>query len=337
MIRKILAAILLLLAAAILLVALWPQLFGLQSTPIIAQVVSLRGLDVAIALALLVVLGLLALGWRAARRFLGSLVLLLLVFCLLSVAILSTRGFGSSPTVAKASGDITVLSWNTKGDAPGVEEIAKLALAEHADVIALPETTQDTGYQISLAMKAAGRPMWVLSGTHGNVYQSHATTLLISATLGAYKAVDTEGDTSVLASVIAEPVDGSGPTIVAVHAVSPKPDEMANWRADLKFLSGRCSGSNLIMAGDFNSTLDELSSLSTKPGADFGQCTDAGYAMKSAAVGSWPTNIPTLLGAQIDHVLYTSGWHAISFQVIQSEDLAGSDHRPILTVLAPDK
>jgi endonuclease/exonuclease/phosphatase (EEP) superfamily protein YafD len=189
--------------------------------------------------------------------------------------------------------------------------------------------------QISLAMKAAGRPMWVLSATHGNVYQSHATTLLISSALGEYQAVHTEGDTGVLASIIAKPVDGSGPTLVAVHAVSPKPDEMRNWRADLAYLSGRCTGSNLIMAGDFNSTLDELSSLRTGSGADFGECKDAGYAMKSAAIGSWPTNLPALLGAQIDHVLYTPAWHAISFQVIQSEDQAGSDHRPIVTTLAP--
>jgi endonuclease/exonuclease/phosphatase family metal-dependent hydrolase len=110
---------------------------------------------------------------------------------------------------------------------------------------------------------------------------------------------------------------------------------MRNWRADLTFLSQRCSGANLIMAGDFNSTLDELSTLSTKPGSDFGQCSDAGYASKSAAVGSWPTNLPPLLGAQIDHVMYTSEWQVASFTVIQAEDAAGSDHRPILTVLAP--
>jgi endonuclease/exonuclease/phosphatase (EEP) superfamily protein YafD len=335
MIRKVLAAILLLVAAGILLVALWPQLFGLQSAPVIAQVVSLRGLDVAIAIALIIVLGLIALAWRNARRFFGSLVLLLIVFCLLSVAILSVRGFGGSQTATKAPSDVTVLSWNTEGDAPGAPEIAKLALAEHADVVALPETTQQTGYEVSLIMKAAGRPMWVYSGTHGTVYQSHATTLLISAAMGEYSVDSSEGDTSVLASIIAKPADGNGPTIVAVHAVSPKPDEMRNWRADLAFLSQRCSGGNLIMAGDFNSTLDELSSLSTKSGADFGQCSDAGYASKSAAIGSWPTSLPTLLGAQIDHVMYTSSWHTVSFRVIQNEDLAGSDHRPIVAILAP--
>jgi endonuclease/exonuclease/phosphatase family metal-dependent hydrolase len=184
-------------------------------------------------------------------------------------------------------------------------------------------------------MKAAGHPMWVYSATHGTVYQSHATTLLIAASLGEYHAVNTEGDTGVLASIIAKPNDGDGPTIVAVHAVSPKPDEMRNWRADLKFLAQRCAGANLIMAGDFNSTLDELSTLSSKSGADFGECKDAGYQAKSGAIGSWPTNLPPLLGAQIDHVMYTSAWHVVSFRVIEAEDQAGSDHRPIVAVLAP--
>lgn len=337
MIRKVLAAILLLVSAAILLVALWPEVFGLQSAPVVAQVVSLRGLDVGIALVFVIVFGLVAIGWRSARRFFGSLVILLLVFCLLSVAILSTRGFGGSTSAAKSSSDITIMSWNTEGDGPGAGEIARVALAEHAEVVALPETTLATGVDVAELMKAGGRPMWVYSGTHGNIYQSHATTLLISVALGKYTVDTHDGDTSVLASIIARPDNGTGPTIVAVHAVSPKPDEMLNWRSDLKFLSSRCTGANLIMAGDFNSTLDELESLSTKSGADFGQCRDAGAASRAAAIGSWPTSLPPLLGAQIDHVMYTSAWRAVSMKVIENEDQAGSDHRPIVVVLAPSK
>jgi endonuclease/exonuclease/phosphatase family metal-dependent hydrolase len=89
------------------------------------------------------------------------------------------------------------------------------------------------------------------------------------------------------------------------------------------------------MAGDFNSTLDELNSLSTKPGSDFGQCTDAGHASHSAAIGTWPTSLPALLGAQIDHVMYTSEWRVVAMHVIRTEDNAGSDHRPIVATLAP--
>lgn len=335
MIRNILFGILLVAAAAVLLVAAWPQLFGLTDAPIVAQVVSLRGLDVAIALALVLAFAFVALSWRGGRRWLGALIALLLVFSIASVGVLATRGFGGSTVSKKTAADVTVLSWNTSGGKPGVAGIATLALAEHADVIALPETTQLTGFEIATLMKAHGRPMWVYSATHGYTYQSHSTTLLISAALGKY-SVDTEdGDTSVLSSIIARPTSGTGPTIVAVHAVSPRQHEMLNWRADLAFLSQVCSRSNVIMAGDFNSTLDELDTFATKAGANFGSCTDSGSAAHAGSLGTWPTSLPQLLGAQIDHIMYSPAWRVVAMRVIGTEDKAGSEHRPIVATLAP--
>jgi endonuclease/exonuclease/phosphatase (EEP) superfamily protein YafD len=332
---KIIAVVLVVAAAAVLLVAAWPELFGLADAPIIAQVVSLRGVDIVIALTLAVVFAILALIWRGGRRFVGALIVLLLTFGVASFGILAVRGFGGSKPGTTDASDVTVLSWNTDGGKPGVATIARLALAEHADVISLPETTQLTGFDIAKVMKAHGRPMWVYSAAHGYVYQSHATTVLISAALGRY-SVDTEhGDTSVLSSIIARPDVGTGPTIVAVHAVSPKPHEMLNWRSDLAFLAKTCAGPNLIMAGDVNSTLDQLHTFAPKPGADFGGCSDAGAAAHAASIGSWPTALPELLGAQIDHVLYTSAWKTVAMRVIGTEDSAGSDHRPIVATLAP--
>jgi endonuclease/exonuclease/phosphatase (EEP) superfamily protein YafD len=334
MTRPIVTVVLAVLLSAILLVFIWPQLFGLEAAPVIAQVVALRGLDVAIAVAAIVALLLLA-AWKPARRFALTLTIPFVVFALASVAILGARGLGD-PAASKAPSDITVLSWNTRGGAPGADAIAKLALAEHADVVTLPETTQSMGVEIEQIMSAAGEPMWVLSRTHGLIYGSHATTLLVSSALGKYSADNSVGDTSVSSSVIAKPDDGIGPTLIAVHAVSPKPQEMRNWSSDLHFLSTICKGSNVIMAGDFNSTLDNLQSLSTKSGADFGQCTDSGAASHGAAIGSWPTNLPELLGAQIDHVMYGSAWKVSSMHVIGTEDSAGSDHRPIVATLAPN-
>jgi endonuclease/exonuclease/phosphatase (EEP) superfamily protein YafD len=335
MVRNILFGVLVVVAAAALLVAAWPQLFGLTDAPIVAQVVSLRGLDVAIALVLAVAFALVAISWHGGRRLLVTLISLLLVFCVASIGLLAMRGVGGGTAQSTTASDVTVLSWNTAGGKPGVTTIASLALAEHADVIALPETTQLTGYDIAKVMKAHGRPMWVYSATHGVVYESHATTLLVSAALGRYTVDTTHGDTSVLSSIIARPDNGTGPTIVAVHAVSPKPHEMLNWRADLKFLSTVCTGSNVIMAGDFNSTLDELDTFAARSGANFGGCIDSGYAGHTAAIGSWPTELPELLGAQIDHVMFTPAWRVVAMHVIGTEDNAGSDHRPIVATLAP--
>jgi endonuclease/exonuclease/phosphatase (EEP) superfamily protein YafD len=335
MVRTVLAVIIAAVAAAVLLVAAWPQLFGLQDSPIIAQVVSLRGLDIVIAVALVLVLLLMMIWWRGGRRFITALVVVLAVFSLASFGVLAVRGFGGAGTATRSASDVTVLDWNTKGSKPTAKGISTLALAEHADVIALPETSQATGIAVAALLKAAGRPMWVYSGAQGGNFQAHATTLLISAALGRYKVDSSVGDTSVTSSLIARPDSGTGPTIVAVHAVSPRPGEMRNWRADLAFLAKACTGQNVIMAGDFNSTLDGLSAHRAVSGAQFAQCFDAGLAAHSAAVGSWPTNLPALLGAQIDHVMYTSAWKTLSMHVITTEDGAGSDHRPIVAILAP--
>jgi endonuclease/exonuclease/phosphatase (EEP) superfamily protein YafD len=332
---KILGGVVIAATAAILVVAVWPAWFGLTDAPVVAQVVALRGLDVAIAGVLMILFLLLALVWRGGRRFLGALVALLLAFCAASIGILGVRGFGGGAVPAKTASELTVLSWNTEGGRPGAAAIARLALAEHADVIVLPETTHLTGGAVERIMAAAGHPMWVYWAAHGDVYESHATTLLMSASLGEYRVDTSHGDTSVLSSIIARPADGTGPTIVAVHAVSPKPGEMRNWRSDLAFLAKTCTGPNLIMAGDFNSTLDELRTLASRSGADFGACTDAGNAAHTAAVGTWPTALPALLGAQIDHVLYTSAWKVVAVRVIATEDNAGSDHRPVVATLAP--
>jgi endonuclease/exonuclease/phosphatase family metal-dependent hydrolase len=89
------------------------------------------------------------------------------------------------------------------------------------------------------------------------------------------------------------------------------------------------------MAGDFNSTLDALNAHSTRAGSNFGECDDAAFARHGAANGTWPTSLPMVLGAQIDHVMTTDNWKPVSMKVIGTEDESGSDHRPIVVTLAP--
>src|ERR1700709_2680607 len=107
MVRTFLAVVVALIAAAILVVAAWPQLFGLQDAPIIAQVVSLRGLDIAIAIALILVLLLALIWWRRGRRFLTVLIGMLAVFALASAGILAVRGFGGDTPAAHGGVHVT--------------------------------------------------------------------------------------------------------------------------------------------------------------------------------------------------------------------------------------
>jgi len=313
----------------------WPQLFGLARAPLAAQVVSLRGLGIAVAVVLAVALTLIALLARSARRFAASLAVLLLAFGAINGVVLATRGFGSIAFETKSDASVTVLSWNTLGDAPGAEVIADLALQSGADILTLPETTNETGIAIAEIMKAAGTPMWVYTVAYDQVSKARSTTLLVSAELGEYTVDESAETTAVLPTVVATPKDGTGPTIISVHTVAPIPPMMVVWQQDLAWAAAACAGDNVIMAGDFNATLDHLGDIQHAPGATLGNCADAGLASDNAAVGTWPTALPALLGAPIDHVMTTANWSVTGMRVIQSVDGNGSDHRPLLVQLTP--
>ena len=339
MTRRFFAAAIVVIVAAALLIAVWPQLFGLERQAGIAQLVSLRGLAALIAGVGVVALLLIALVSRRARRLAASIALLLLLFTGVTAAVLATRGATPAGFQTKADADLTVLSWNTLGDSPGAAEIARLAVSQHADIVTLPETSLATAQAVAQLMTEAGSPMRELHVSFDQVAKSHTTSLLISTKLGVYRVDADHGSTKTLPSVVAVPVDGDGPTIVAAHPVSPVPGEMANWREGLDWLAQRCAaGHDVILAGDFNSTLDHYAGLGTATASgegDLGVCHDGARAEGSAAVGTWPTSLPAQLGAPIDHVMASEGWTFVGFRVIGSEDGAGSDHRPIVAQLRP--
>jgi endonuclease/exonuclease/phosphatase (EEP) superfamily protein YafD len=108
---------------------------------------------------------------------------------------------------------------------------------------------------------------------------------------------------------------------------------MGNWRSDLDWLSTACDGKNVIMAGDFNSTIDHLAGFAREPGTTIGRCADAGIQSGNGAVGTWPSSVPALIGAPIDHVMATSNWSVAGMRVVQNLDGMGSDHRPIVVQL----
>ncbi|MDJ0339313.1 endonuclease/exonuclease/phosphatase family protein [Cryobacterium sp. PH31-O1] len=346
MLSRLLRALVFIGAAVFLLVLTWPQAFGLHNTWVVAHLVSFRAIAVIGAGVGIILMGLLRF-IHPLRRTLGMAMVLLALFAVANVGILVSRGFIASSVLAAEpgneadAGSVTILSWNTLGDAPGAEVIADLAVAQNADVVTLPETTEETGILIAEAMRDAGRPMWVHTLAFDLISKARSTTLLISPDLGDYVVSNAAGsgppgNTNVLPTVVAEPADGSGPTIVAVHAVAPIQYEMSNWRSDLDWLATQCQGENVIMAGDFNSTLDHLAGrASGGTGTVLGNCADAALSADAASVGTWPTSVPALLGSPIDHVMATTNWSVTALQVLESLDDAGSDHRPIVATLTP--
>ena len=335
MFRRLLAAALLVGLSIALIVFAWPQLFRLQTMAGVAQLVSLRGTAVIAAAVLVLAFFLLALAAPRTRRFASSIALIFLVFALINGAVIASRGLGNTSFETAGDNDLTVLTWNTLGDAPGAKAIAELALESGADIVVLPETTEELSVEVAQAMRTAGSPMQSLTYAYDVVSKARSTSLLVSDSLGAYEFDSSSRTTSTLPSVVAKPVDGAGPTIIAVHSVAPIPGEMRNWRVDLEWVRDACQGDNVIMAGDFNATIDHFAGLATVDGATVGECVDAGDASNNAALGTWPTSLPSLAGAPIDHVMQTLNWSVTGMRVVETHDKYGSDHRPVIVQLTP--
>lgn len=327
----ILGWLLALVIGACLVVAAWPQGFGLEQAPVVAQVVSMRVGVGGIALVLAALL-LTLVGWRRIRPFVLAVVSMLAVFSLVSFGIHASRGLDDTQRI-DASEDLVVLSWNTLGDEPGAEEIARVIDETGADVVMLPETTLPLGVGVAELLRAADKRFWVHTTDYSPSYGALNTTLLISAELGTYTTDLEIGGTRTLPTVVARPDDGEGPVLVSAHPVAPVPQQMRNWRADLEFVAGLCAdGASVIMGGDFNSTLDHWASLGVE-GGDLGTCRDTASQVGAGAVGTWPTWAPPWLGAQIDHVLATPDWEPVAARVLTGLDDVGTDHRPVVVQL----
>lgn len=317
-------------------VVTWPQFFRLERTFPFAQIVAARPVLV-VAFAVVAILAVLLMLVRPARAFAASILVVAVVASGANAAILTVRGLGADEMPAPTADSIRVMTWNTAGEATDPALIARTAIAMQVDIVALPETTADTGTQVAVAMREGGSPMWVHHEDFEG-WDANWTTLLISPELGDYAVVDSvaggTSNTSIVPSVVAMPVNGEGPIVVAAHAVAPREDEMSLWRRDLQWLADQCASENVIMAGDFNATVDHMSRLGVGDG-DLGRCRAATVETGNGAVGTWDTRWPALLGVPIDHVMATPAWTPTGSVVLTSLDGQAGDHRPVIVQYEP--
>lgn len=335
MFSRLARTILLVVATVFLVACLWPQIFGLSRTNPFAFFVASRGASTVVAIISVVVISLLGVLGRRVRRALRIALVWFVVFATCSALLVYQSGWKDTPTPQTeppTAGTITVLSWNTMGGKAGAETIAAAAIDAGADVVALPETTAETGAAVAALMAGSGKPVTVLSAKFDDVYKAHSTVVLISRSLGDYRLDTTVGDTSTSPSLVAVPTTTGRPTIVVAHAIAPEAGKFELWRSDLTWLADRCKQPNVIMAGDFNASIDNVSGLGPAP---MGNCGDVAFKLGGSSIGTWPTALPTLLGAQIDHVFYSAEWKPVGFRVITNQPSSSSDHRPIVATLIP--
>jgi endonuclease/exonuclease/phosphatase (EEP) superfamily protein YafD len=317
----------------------WPSFFRVERMFPIVQIIAFRSMILVGFAAVTVVLLLIAL-IRPIRRFALVIAMIAVIATAGNAVIVVSRGLGTDTLPEKTADSIRVMTWNTAGDATSPTSVAQIAVAMEADIVTLPETTIETGEQVAIAMRDLGHPMWAHHAEFGeNGWDARSTTLLISPDLGDYAVIDSSVDgtinTSTVPSAVAMPVDGDGPIIVAAHAVAPRREYMDSWRSDLKWLADQCGDNeNVIMAGDFNATIDHMGRLGMA-GGTLGHCHDVASETGNGSVGTWSTSLPGLLGAPIDHVMASEDWVPVGSIVLRSLDGSGSDHRPLIVQLEP--
>ncbi len=285
----------------------------------VAQAVSFRAV-VGLGLAGLGGL-LLAAPWTRTR--LAPLAVVLLIGALAQAAVLGTRSWSRSAGT-EGPRDLTVLTYNLRWDSVPPATVARLARGHGADVIVLPETSPSSVAQVAQLLVAETWAWWYAAGSRPA--DGGGTGVLVSSSVGTYRVGDDLH--SAHGSIVLAPVSGAGPTIVAAHPVAPSSrGQMGPWRTETEQVAAVCRRTpDVVVAGDLNSTVDHPALAAASP------CVDAAVLAGRGAVGTWPTTLPSWLGAPIDHVLVDGRrWRVLEVQVL---DETGSDHRPLVARLA---
>lgn len=318
----------LVLGAALAVIAVWPQLVGAQRLQVVAQLIPFRG-PLALAFAVLAAIAALVAVLRRRWAVSAALAIVLAAAAIGNGAVLLTRGFGGST----ADGEVVVAAWNTYGGGASPDSIARLVRETGADVVVLPETDAVAAATVIDILSGDGIAMTAVTREADPGDDPIPTSLLLAASMGPYALDESAGSTPGVPSGVYRPVGGDGPTIVAAHPLPPLPLIMTEWTEGMDWVAAQCTGPDVILAGDLNSTLDHLAGLGEGE-ATVGGCRDAAADAGAAALGTWPVRLPTGLAAPIDHVLVGSAWDVRSFEVRTDFDTAGSDHRPIVATLS---
>jgi endonuclease/exonuclease/phosphatase (EEP) superfamily protein YafD len=301
--------------AAIL--ALAPDLLHLEKFYPLPMLLAMRPVGAVCLMLVAVVIGVARPGWWP------SAVVLAAVVCGAATFVIFSRMVPSDSVGALSPGPegrtLTVLSFNVYEGRANVTSLADTISAERPDLVVLPEAGERYRQLLLASVGNLGYHSWTtgrpderdVDGIVVLAARSLGTpTVRVLAHQAKFAWMELSG--GLLGTV----------RVVAVHTAAPVMGSVRAWRADLATLSNWCQPATtpVMLVGDFNATLDhrELRSVG---------CTDVAAATGRGVTGTWPTSLPSWLGAQIDHVLVGGGVTPGGAQVL---DLPGSDHRAIL-------
>lgn len=308
---------------------------GLGQSDGAAQLIGMRGLLACglLVLALLCVLAARGPRRRSAAKPAAAFAAVLVLVALAHVGVLVSRGVGAGevPTAATAQpGNITVLALNVHS-AADADAVIDAVRDSGADVLALSEVASWWRDRIEERLEKAGLDFTMFTG-ESTGSPARGSVLFVSADLGPYVGVPTP----FLGVVRVEAADGAGPPFAVVHPRSlpripflgSSPDRMEDWRSDTAVIAQVAADMpGGVIAGDVNATVDHLP-LSGLSGYD-----DAATIAGIGGFATFPSWLPGLLGASIDHVLVDTS--ALTVGEAGFLRIAGTDHRALVVRVAP--
>ncbi|WP_161632149.1 endonuclease/exonuclease/phosphatase family protein [Nakamurella lactea] len=305
------------------LAGLFARPIGFSGLPLVAQAISFKlllGLGAG-AIAVLVAVGAAIRGRLRSATVLTICVALLATGAIFGVTVVA-RGSG---TAAVADPDLTVVEFNTLDTATTPAQLAELVRRSDADIVMLPEADRASTTAAADLLGAAGLDFEVFSMSTPEPYPLPVSAM-VRRSLGGYRQA--QGPDLLYGSLRLEPIGDSpsAPTIIAVHPVGPSiGSTLSGWRSESKTVTGLCTpGSNVIVAGDFNATVDH-------PAFAELTCADAADQAGAGGSGTWPSWLPSALAAPIDHVIVDpQRYRGVAAWTVRT---GGSDHRALVVQL----
>ncbi len=240
------------------------------------------------------------------------------VVSLVGIALLLPRAL---PVVQPgATGEVvTVAVVNVRIGAADVERVARIALEQDVDLLAVVEATPDASDAL-----VAG-PVGAALSTHENATTTVGGIVLARGQLTPLAGLPHAGGTPDVRWVAP---GGTNVPVTTLHATAPiGPSSTARWRDGIARTPLPEAGPSLVL-GDFNATIDHATfrALLTAGWRDAASAVGGGLALTYDGVLDASPGLPMA----IDHVLVGPGVAVLSFG---THDVPGTDHRLLVATL----
>ncbi|GAA3128374.1 endonuclease/exonuclease/phosphatase family protein [Streptomyces rectiviolaceus] len=223
-----------------------------------------------------------------------------------------------------AVADIRVMASNVEFGR-GTQGLIKAVRKEKPDLLFVPECDYTCSDTLRDELPRSDYPYRTASEAGG------AEGSVIVSKLPLKKASGVAG-TLGMPGAVAELKGGHQIRVQLAHPMPPLPKQLGTWRSELAELrdyaaEGKGEDRSTIIAGDFNASQDHAAFRDI---LDTGGVRDAAALSGSARTTSWPADLMSPLGTQIDHVLATPDFSARGAHFL---DIGDTDHRALVVDL----